>query len=222
MTLGTPVTQRMAGEGSNDPRDAFTAQERETAYAALHAERKGTAALPVVRRGKEFWMIHGEVGSGKSLVGAHMARQAYRQGRDVFSNAGLLFGRRMSLMPPLAQLLRTVPNQAVLFLDEALAPCQSYRPDYEEIEDALEAAIEKDVRLLLKVADPARVYEPIRKRAGCVSVTQSGTFTVDGCLPTWAYLRARWIHGSETGTLRLEPRELFEAAKLLDVFGAAQ
>ena len=84
MTLGTTVTQRMAAEASADPRDAFTAQEREMAYAALHAARQETSSPPVRWRDRELWMVHSDIGSGKGLVAAHMASTAYRQGRDVF------------------------------------------------------------------------------------------------------------------------------------------
>ena len=74
--------------------------------------------------------------------------------------------------------------------------------------------------MLLLVIDPKRVSQPVRDRVGRVSVTLDWP-TTGSPYPKWAFLHARWTNGSETGTLQIEPREIFEAAKLLDTFGGA-
>ena len=124
---GRPLGREDIAAACGDPRDWFKFGHRELAAEIAWAEFADAQA----RRKSLFpgfsWnqvLIIGEFGAGKTALATFIARHFFGLGHPVFSNAGLLFGWRVSRTGIYTMLSRS-PRCAVIVVDESSAALSS-------------------------------------------------------------------------------------------------
>lgn len=115
---GVQITPDDVRAASHDRRDWFREEDRLRAHVQIEAAHRMRRSPDL--RGWEFGlsMIVGQMGAGKTAFAGIRAAHWYERGHPVFSNAGLLFGRRLT-GSALYDAVDEIPHYSLLVVDEA-------------------------------------------------------------------------------------------------------
>ena len=238
---GVYMDEEYALMAHHPQRDAYSAGRRAQAWRdlqALHDEARETQRIPYQHY---IYLLSGDMGDGKSLVAAWMMARLYAQGLKVFSNASLLFGRRVDTMD-VYMLEQSLPENCALFMDEAHTLADVYGEQSNRqrlLSNALSMLRKKGVRLLLASAHESRVAMSIRAECDMLLYPRRSRRRPDKpTFPPFCYMtmqsigprpwRGRrlgdeWGLGRAGGRIkrrirRLNPLDLYRSGMLMDSF----